>query len=56
MLSTAFVRFDHTGLLTEEDGREMIRRIRSICCARATSGHATATVPPSSVMNCRRFN
>ena len=25
------VRFDHAGLLTEEDGREMIRRIRSIC-------------------------
>ena len=25
------VRFDHAGVLTEEDGREMIRRIRSIC-------------------------
>jgi hypothetical protein len=25
------VRLDHAGLLTEEDGREMIRRIRSIC-------------------------
>jgi hypothetical protein len=25
------------------------------CCARAASGHATA-VPPSSVMNSRRFN
>jgi integrase len=25
------------------------------CCARAASGHAAAA-PPSSVMNCRRFN
>jgi hypothetical protein len=47
------VRFDHAGLLTEEDGREMIRRIRSVCCARAASGHAAA--PPNSVMNSRRF-
>src|SRR5262249_17159083 len=30
------------------------RRIRSPCCARATSGHA-ATIPPSNVMNSRRF-
>jgi hypothetical protein len=30
------------------------RRIRSPCCARAASGHATAA-PPSSVMNARRF-
>ena len=29
------IRFDHAGLLTEEDGHEMIRRIRAICCARA---------------------
>src|SRR5262249_30713246 len=27
--------------------------IRSVCCARAASGHAAA--PPSSVMNVRRF-
>ena len=49
------VRFDHAGLLTEEDGREMICRIRSIRCARdgAASGHAAA--PPNSVMNSRRF-
>jgi hypothetical protein len=31
------------------------RRIRSGCCARAASGHATAA-PPRSVMNSRRFN
>src|SRR5207253_3817985 len=30
------------------------RRIRSPCCARAASGHATAA-PPSSVMNSRRL-
>ena len=30
-----------------------IRRIRSLCCARAVSGHAAA--PPSSAMNERRF-
>src|SRR5262249_54840738 len=45
--------FDHTGLLTEEDGREMIRRIRSICCARAASGQAAAA-PPSATSNSRR--
>jgi hypothetical protein len=45
------VRFDHAGMLTEEDGREMIRRIR---CARAASGQA-AIASPSSVMNSRRF-
>ena len=28
------VRFDHGDLLKEEDGREIIRRIRSACCAR----------------------
>jgi hypothetical protein len=33
--------------------RTPIRRTRSPCCARATSGHAAA--PPSSVMNERRF-
>ena len=31
-----------------------MRRIRSPCCARAASGHATAA-PPRSVMNSRRF-
>ena len=31
-----------------------MRRIRSVCCARATSGHAVA--PPASVINSRRFN
>jgi hypothetical protein len=31
-----------------------IRRIRSVCCARAAGGHVAA--PPSSVMNSRRFN
>ena len=31
------------------------RRLRSACCARATTGHA-ATLPPISVMNSRRFN
>jgi hypothetical protein len=31
------------------------RRTRSLCCARAASGHATAALP-SSVMNSRRFN
>jgi hypothetical protein len=31
-----------------------MRRMRSVCCARAASGHAAA--PPSSVMNERRFN
>jgi hypothetical protein len=30
-----------------------MRRIRSRCCARATSGHVAA--PPSNVMNSRRF-
>jgi hypothetical protein len=30
-----------------------MRRIRSLCCARAASGHATAA--PPSVMNSRRF-
>jgi hypothetical protein len=29
-------------------------RIRSACCPRAASGHATAA-PPTSVMNARRF-
>ena len=46
------VRFDHGDLLKEEDGREIIRRIRSACCARDASGQAAA--PPSSVMNSRR--
>src|SRR6516225_5977905 len=49
------VRFDHTGLLTEEDGREMIRRIRSGCCARAASGQAAAAPVPSRLMNSRRL-
>ena len=31
-----------------------MRRIRSRCCARAASGHATA-VPPINVMNSRRL-
>src|SRR5579863_664099 len=31
-----------------------MRLIRSACCARAASGHATA-VPPNTVMNSRRF-
>src|SRR5262249_38054283 len=31
-----------------------MRRTRSLCCARATSGHAAAA-PPSSVMKSRRF-
>jgi hypothetical protein len=31
------------------------RRMRSLGCARAASGHAAAA-PPSSVMNSRRFN
>jgi len=31
-----------------------MRRMRSGCCARAASGHATA--PPSSVKNLRRFS
>src|ERR1700694_2670422 len=31
-----------------------MRRIRSPCCARATSGHAAAA-PPSTVMNSRRL-
>ena len=30
-----------------------MRRTRSVCCARAASGHAAAA-PPSSVMNSRR--
>jgi hypothetical protein len=30
-----------------------MRCMRSLCCARAASGHAAA--PPSSVMNWRRF-
>ena len=46
------VRFDHGDLLTEEDGREIIRRIRSGCWARDASGHAAA--PPRSVMKSRR--
>jgi hypothetical protein len=32
-----------------------IRRIRSLCCALAASGHAAAALP-SSVMNSRRFH
>jgi uncharacterized protein YchJ len=31
-----------------------MRRTRSLCCARAVSGHAAA--PPMSVMNSRRLN
>ena len=34
-------------------GTRQIRRIRSACCAHATSGHAAAA-PPSSEMNSRR--
>src|SRR6516164_4254185 len=30
-----------------------MRRMRSLCCARAASGHAAA--PPTSVMNSRRL-
>src|SRR6516165_7864012 len=32
-----------------------MRRTRSLCCARAASGHKTAALPPSSVMKSRRL-
>jgi len=43
-----------TGSLPAPPISTPIRRIRSVCCARAASGHVTAA-PPSSVMKSRRF-
>ena len=36
------------------DGARRSFVVRSVCCARAASGHAAAA-PPTSVMNVRRF-
>jgi hypothetical protein len=39
---------------SEKFANTPMRRTRSVCCARAASGRATAA-PPSNVMNARRF-
>jgi ABC transporter substrate binding protein len=43
-----------SGSFSERFMSTPMRRFRSICCGRAASGQ-TATAPPSSVMNSRRF-
>ena len=47
-------RRDDSGSVAESPISTPMRRMRSDCSARATSGRA-ATAPPSSVMNSRRF-
>jgi len=48
--ATSHVRY--SGTSSDQPSRTPIRRIVSICCARAASGHAAA--PPIKVMNLRR--
>src|SRR6516225_4509507 len=43
-----------SGSVSDVGGMIPMRRIRSPCCARAASGHETAT-PPRSAMNFRRL-